>query len=74
MGSKFCKDCQHWLCSYENVDGKFGTCDHPLVEDKIIMDMERGGEEVIHTHEDFGCIYHTPLHGNVVSKLPGSSL
>ena len=66
----FCKDCQFWLFVYENMEGKIGTCDHPLVEGKITLDQERDGDEfVIHTEQYFGCIYHTPLHGNVITKL-----
>jgi hypothetical protein len=68
MSDKFCKSCQHWIHRYVSCDGLFGTCEHPLVEDKVILDALQE-EGVIHTHELFGCIYHVPMHGTVVTKL-----
>lgn len=68
MSYKFCQYCEFWLYAYENFEGKYGTCDHPLIEEKIIVDSDE--ERVLHTHHQFGCIYHSPLHGNVVTKLP----
>jgi hypothetical protein len=67
---KFCKYCEFWLYTYESSGEKFGTCDHPLVEGKVVLEKEYDGEIVIHTESRFGCIYHSPLHGNVVTKLP----
>lgn len=66
--SRNCKDCQFWLYVYESLGERFGTCDHPIVEGKIVVDKEYDGELVIHTEATFGCLYFTPLHGNVVTK------
>jgi hypothetical protein len=69
--SKFCKTCQFWLPAFER-DKKFGTCDHPTVDGLILVDKEHDAHSentVIHTEETFGCVYHTPNHGNVVTKL-----
>lgn len=68
---KFCKTCEHWEEVFKR-DKRFGTCTNPVIEDKIVLDREHepdDEETVIHTDENFGCIYHTPLHGNVVAKL-----
>jgi hypothetical protein len=69
--SIFCKDCQFWLFVYKNiVEGDVGTCDHPVVEGKITLDQAHEDDEyVIHTAANFGCIYHTPHNGNVVTKI-----
>jgi hypothetical protein len=67
--SRFCKDCQFWLFAYVSIGERFGTCDHPMVEAKVIIDREREEEYVIHTESTFGCMYHTPVHGNVATKI-----
>lgn len=67
---KFCKDCQFWLFAYESLGEKFGTCDNPLMECAVQIDKESDDEFVIHTEAYFGCIHFTPVHGNVVTKLP----
>lgn len=68
---KFCSTCQFWLFIFTR-DKRFGQCDHPLIEGKVLIDTEHDPmehETVMHTEENFGCIYHTPLHGNVVTKF-----
>lgn len=67
--SRFCKDCQFWLFAYHSGSEKFGTCDHPMVEAKVVLDKEYDGEAVIHTESTFGCMYFTPEHGNVITKI-----
>jgi hypothetical protein len=39
-----------------------------MVEAKVILEGE-DGDSVIHTEATFGCMYHTPIHGNVVTKI-----
>lgn len=68
----FCKDCQFWQEAFKRGSLRFGTCDHPLVPDKVLMDKDDesdADEKVIHTDGYFGCVYFTPEHGNVVTKI-----
>lgn len=67
--SKYCGGCYYWLYAYESHDEKIGTCDHSLVEAKVLLEKEYDGEIVIHTEQYFGCIYFTPKHGNVVTRI-----
>lgn len=72
--SKRCETCLHWAHTFTRSDEKFGECDHPSVDGKILIDKDHDvydEETIIHTSANFGCIYHTPLHENVVTKLPG---
>jgi hypothetical protein len=70
--SKRCETCSCWLFSFERESKKFGVCDNTIVDGRILVDREHDvyeQETVIHTEQNFGCIYHTPLHGNVVTKI-----
>ena len=69
MSSRQCEDCESWKFAYTNLGEKFGTCEDPNVEGMVILDPDID-EYVIHTDAKFGCIYHTPLHGNVVTRIP----
>jgi len=69
---KFCKGCQHWMSMEHEMNKPFGICDHPTVDGKILVDREQSIYEdntAIYTEQNFGCIYHTPRHGNVTAKI-----
>lgn len=65
--SKFCKYCISWNESYKTHDGRMGVC----CNDQVIASVEkdtnvtRADDGVLHTHENFGCIYHRQGNLNV---------
>jgi len=69
--NKLCKTCQFWLLAFSR-DKQYGTCDNPIVEGKVLVDKNHdtfSEDTVLHTSEHFGCIYHSPVHNNVVTKI-----
>lgn len=68
-----CEDCEFWEFSFKREYDRFGLCDHPLLADKLLIDVddERDADEkAIHTDSHFGCIEFTRKGGNVVTRLP----
>lgn len=58
--SKFCKTCNSWGVSYTTYNGRMGVCINDQVNNSIEKDTHATKSEdgVLHTNENFGCIYH----------------
>lgn len=70
-GSNLCGSCQYWINMQHEMNRPFGICEHPLVDSKIVTEKNESpyADKAVFTDATFGCIYHTPGHGNVVASL-----
>jgi hypothetical protein len=67
--SKFCKYCNYWNESYKTLDGRMGVCRNDQVIASIEKDtnITRADDGVLHTNENFGCIYFRKEDMNVAT-------
>lgn len=68
----FCKACIHWSEVFKRMDKTFGECSNVLLTDKVIVDKEDDlyrDEKALYTEQRFGCIYFTPISGNVITEI-----
>lgn len=62
----------YWGETFTRSDKVFGECTNVLLTDKIIVDKEDDlyrDEKALYTEQRFGCIYFTPISGNVITEI-----